>query len=90
MSEQRKKRRRKTSLTTNVGGNAAEVGAQGAESVMAVSGNESLANTEQLMEEILDSENLEAAAHRVMQNKGAAGGGRMTGGGLPAVLAANW
>ena len=90
MSEQRKKRRRKTSLTTNVGGNAAEVGAQGAESVMAVSGNESLANTEQLMEEILDSENLEAAAHRVMQNKGAAGVDGMTVDELPAFLAANW
>lgn len=57
---------------------------------MAVRNDESLAATEQIMEEVLDKENLKQALQRVMKNKGAPGIDNMTVENLPTYLAANW
>jgi len=63
---------------------------RGLEALAVVGETESLAVSEQMMEEVLDKENLKEALKKVMENKGAAGIDGMTVDKLPAYLKDNW
>jgi RNA-directed DNA polymerase len=63
---------------------------EGAEPFVAGSEPESPANTERLMEEVAEAENLRKALKRVMGNKGCAGVDRMSCRELPEYLKAHW
>jgi RNA-directed DNA polymerase len=90
MSEKRQKNRRKPASNAKVGSEASEFAMRGIEACMTVGETESLAGTEQLMEEVLDKENLKEALKRVIRNAGAPGTDKMTVAELPGYLAANW
>ena len=60
------------------------------ESLLAAHENESPANTERMMEEICEWENLKQALWGVKANKGSAGIDRMTVDGLPRYLKEHW
>lgn len=90
MSEKRQKRRKNLASKVQVESEALEGAVRGAESRMAVGENESLAVSEQLMEEVLEPDNLKMALKRVKQNRGAAGVDGMSVDELPAYLVANW
>src|SRR5271167_1543255 len=64
--------------------------AQEVEVVMAPAEPESLASTEHLMEAICDPDNIEAAMHAVVRNKGAPGIDGITVKQLPGILSARW
>jgi len=73
------------------GGSEASKGmSEATESCKARTGSERLVETEQLMEEILTEENLEAALKRVIQNEGAAGIDGVKVEELPSYLVMNW
>jgi RNA-directed DNA polymerase len=90
MNEKRQNNRKYPASDGQVVSEAYESAERGTETRMAASGNESLARSERLMEEILDKENLKRAANRVMQNKGAAGIDGMKAEELPVYLAVKW
>lgn len=90
MSDKRQKRRRNPTSKARVGSEASDDAMRGFETLATIGETESLAVTEQLMEEVLDKENLKAALKEVMQNEGAAGIDGMTVEKLPAYLKDNW
>jgi RNA-directed DNA polymerase len=90
VSEKRQKIWNKPALKARVGSEASDGAMRGSETQMAINETESLAVTEQLMEEVLNKNNLEEALKQVMQNKGAAGIDGMTVEELPAYLKENW
>jgi RNA-directed DNA polymerase len=77
-------------LPTPGRGEAPRPDAREVEVVTAITGPESLARGEHLMEAICDPENIEAASRAVMRNKGAPGVDGITVRQLPGVLRARW
>src|SRR5437660_7396611 len=71
-------------------GEACEAGREEAESLSTVNGPESPANTNRLMEEVCERENLKEALRRVKANKGSAGVDGMTVGGITDYLKQHW
>jgi RNA-directed DNA polymerase len=71
-------------------GEAREAGREGTESSAATSGPERPANTNRLMEEVCERENLKAALRQVRANKGSPGVDGMTVGGLKDYLKQHW
>ena len=90
MSEKRQKNRRNPSSKAKVGSEASDSALRGFEALEAIGETESLAVSEQMMEEVLDKENLKEALKKVMENKGAAGIDGMSVDKLPAYLMENW
>lgn len=90
MNEQRQKIWNKPASKARVGSEASDGAMRGSETQMAINETESLAVTEQLMNEVLNKNNLEEALKQVMRNKGAAGIDGMTVEELPAYLKENW
>jgi RNA-directed DNA polymerase len=71
-------------------GEACEAGREGIESAPAVRATESPANTNRLMEEVCERENLREALRRVRANKGSPGVDGMTVGGIKDYLRQHW
>src|SRR6266567_5470613 len=71
-------------------GEAREAGREETESSEAMSGTENPANTNRLMEEVCERENLKEALRRVKANKGSAGVDGITVGGITDYLKQNW
>src|SRR6266403_1267552 len=71
-------------------GEARQVGREETESPGATSGPENPANTNRLMEEVCERENLKAALQQVKANKGSAGVDGMTVGGITDYLKQHW
>src|SRR5882724_6301632 len=71
-------------------GEARQVGREETESPGATSGPENPANTNRLMEEVCERENLKAALQQVKANKGSAGVDGMTVGGISDYLKQHW
>jgi RNA-directed DNA polymerase len=71
-------------------GEAREAGREESESPLAAHGNESPADTNRLMEEVCERENLKEALRRVKANKGSAGVDGMTVGQLADYLKQHW
>src|SRR5215469_3594809 len=71
-------------------GEAREATGEEPESSVAMSGPESPASTNRLMEEVCERENLREALRRVKANKGSPGVDRMTVGGLTDYLKQHW
>ena len=69
---------------------AREAGGEGTESSGAMSGPESPAGTDRLMEEVCERENLKEALRQVKANKGSAGVDGMTVGGITDYLQQHW
>lgn len=90
MRGKRQKNRKSTVFDTRVGGETADDVNEGIESCMTETATESLAETERIMEEVLDLENLKDALKRVTKNGGAPGIDGMTVEELPEYLKANW
>ncbi len=90
MSGKRQKNRQGTAFDTRVGGEAADGVDEGIEPPMTEADTESLAETERLMEDVLERENLKDALKRVIKNGGAPGIDGMTVDKLPEYLKANW
>ena len=86
--------RQKIQLTLALGhgskGEARRAKFQGTEASMAERVNESLAEGEQLMEQMCERENLKRALARVKRNKGSAGVDGMSVGALPGYLKEHW
>jgi RNA-directed DNA polymerase len=90
VSEKRQKNRKESASKAKAGSEASETVLRGFESLAAGSEAESLAETEQLMKEVLEQENLKEALRKVVQNRGAAGVDGMTVDKLPEYLKGNW
>jgi RNA-directed DNA polymerase len=90
MSGKRQKSWEEPASKARVEGEAFDGALRGTETCMTEGETESLAVSEQMMEEVLDKENLKEALKRVMQNKGAAGIDGMAVEELPAYLKDNW
>src|SRR6266702_3535978 len=71
-------------------GEAREAGREETESSEAMSGTENPANTNRLMEEVCERENLKEALRRVKANKGSAGVDGMTTGAITDYLKQHW
>jgi hypothetical protein len=71
-------------------GEAREAGREETESLPTVNDPESPANTNRLMEEVCERENLKEALRRVKANKGSAGVDGMTVGGITDYLKQHW
>jgi hypothetical protein len=71
-------------------GEARQAGREATETFQAVQGAGSPANTNQLMEEVCERENLKEALRRVKANKGSAGVDGMTVGGITDYLKQRW
>ena len=71
-------------------GEAREAGRAETESSGVTNGTESPANTNRLMEEVCERENLKEALRRVKANKGSAGVDGMTVGGITDYLKQHW
>lgn len=90
MDDKRQKNQKELTSQARVGSEASEGAMGGFESSAAAGATESLAETEHMMEEVLDKGNLIEALNKVMENKGAAGIDGMTVDKLPAYLKENW
>lgn len=90
MSGKRQKNRKSTVFDTRVGGEAADGVPEEIEPRMTGTETERLADTERLMEEVLERGNLKDALKRVIKNGGAPGIDGMSVEELPAYLKANW
>ena len=90
VSEKRQKSRNESTSNARVSGETASESARGSEASTAKGQTETPASTQNLMEEVLESENLKRAYQRVVQNKGAAGVDRLNVDDLKPYLAANW
>lgn len=90
MNEKRQKNRKRPASKAKAGSEAPGGATRGFEASPTTNEIESLAGSEQLMEELLDKENLKTALTRVIKNAGAPGIDKMTVEELPAHLAANW
>jgi len=71
-------------------GEAREAGGEGTEASRMMNGTESPANTNRLMEEVCERENLKEALRRVKANKGSAGVDGITVGGIIDYLKQHW
>src|SRR5271170_8096922 len=71
-------------------GEARTAGREETESSVAMSGTENPANTNRLMEEVCERENLKEALRRVKANQGSAGVDGMTVGGISDYLKQHW
>ena len=71
-------------------GEAREAGREGTESSEATNGLENPAETDRLMEEVCERENLKEALRQVKANKGSAGADGMTVGGITDYLKQHW
>lgn len=89
VTEKRQKNDRDITFVAGDKGEALKTEIQGTESAAATDENQTPA-TDSFMEEILETENLKRAFHKVVQNKGAAGIDGMKVESLQAYLAANW
>lgn len=90
MRGKRQKNRNHTAFNTRVGGEATDGVVQGSESNTTTTETERLANTDRMMEEVLERENLKDALKQVIKNGGAPGIDGMTVEDLPAYLKASW
>ena len=77
-------------LSATPTGEARQAGREETESFRATNGTENPANTNRLMEEVCERENLKAALQRVKANKGSAGVDGMTVGGITDYLREHW
>lgn len=90
MDEKRQKNRKELASKAEVGREASETAWRGFESTVTAGDAESLAETEHMLEEVLDKENLKEALRKVLENKGAAGIDGMTVDKLPEYLKETW
>jgi len=90
MDDRRQKNQNKLASKARVGSEASDGAMRGFESFEAVGTTESLAETEHMLEEVLDKENLKEALNKVLENEGAAGIDGMTVDKLPDYLKENW
>lgn len=90
MDEKRQKNRRESASKGEGGSEASDGTKRGLESFKASGATENLAETEYMLEEVLDKENLKEALNKVLENKGAAGIDGMSVDKLPAYLKENW
>lgn len=90
MNDKRQKIQKELASKAKVGNEVSESAMRGTETFEMMGATENLAETEHMMEEVLDEENLEEALSKVLENKGAAGIDGMTVDKLPAYLKENW
>lgn len=90
MSDRRQKTQLELALTTGEQSEALRAGGQGTEPLAAERGTDSPADTERLMEEVCERENLQEALKRVRQNGGRPGIDGMTVEELPGYLKEHW
>ena len=90
MSDRRQKIQLELALTTREQSEALRTGGQGTEPLAAKRGADSPANTDRLMEEVCERENLKAAVKRVRRNGGSPGIDGMTVEELPGYLKEHW
>jgi len=90
VDDKRRKTQKELASMAKVGNEVSENAMRGLESFEAIGATENLAETEHMMEEVLNEENLEEALSKVQENKGAAGVDGMTVNRLPAYLKENW
>ena len=90
MSDKRQKNQLVLAFTEMSRSEAPRDSEEGTESLMAKRDDESLAGSEQLMEEVCEWENCKQALARVKSNKGSAGIDGMTVGQLPDYLKQHW
>jgi len=90
MDDRRQKIQLKLALEQGSKGEARRSKSQGTETSMAERVNESLAEGEQLMEQVCERENLKRALARVKRNQGSAGVDGMSVGALPGYLKEHW
>ena len=90
MSDMRQKTQRELASARGTRGDAPSVVARGTESPRAASALERQADTERLMEEVCERENLKRALRRVRSNKGSPGIDGMTVEELPGYLREHW
>ena len=77
-------------LSATPTGEARQAGREETESFRATNGTENSANTNRLMEEVCERENLKEALQRVKANKGSGGVDGMTIDGITGYLKQNW
>ena len=90
MSDTRQQSQHELVSTTEARGEAPRAVVRGTESPRAASAIERQANTERLMEEVCERENLKRALRRVRSNKGSPGIDGMTVNELPGYLREHW
>src|ERR1035437_6745067 len=90
MSDKRQKNQMQLAFPEERRGEAPRPDGEGTESLAAKRPAESPAETERLMEEVVERENLKEALKRVKANKGSAGVDGMTVGGISDYLKAQW
>ena len=90
MSDTRQQSQHELVSTTEARGEAPRAVVRGTESPRAASAIERQANTERLMEEVCERENLKRALRRVRSNKGSPGIDGMTVDELPGYLREHW
>ena len=90
MSDTRQKSQHELASATEARGEAPRAVARGAESPRAASAIERQANTERLIEEVCERENLKRALQRVRSNQGSPGIDGMTVDELPGYLRQHW
>jgi RNA-directed DNA polymerase len=90
MSDKRAKIQKKLAFSPETKGEAPKTGSEGTESLAAKRSAESPAETERMMEEVVERENLLEAWKRVKANKGSPGGDGMTVQALPDYLREHW
>ena len=90
MSDPRQQSQHELVSTTEARGEAPRAVVRGTESPRAASAIERQANTERLMEEVCERENLKRALRRVRSNKGSPGIDGMTVDELPGYLREHW
>jgi RNA-directed DNA polymerase len=90
MSDKRPKIQKKLAFSPETKGEAPKTGSEGTESLAAKRSAESPAETERMMEEVVERENLLEAWKRVKANKGSPGGDGMTVQALPDYLREHW
>jgi RNA-directed DNA polymerase len=88
--DKRQNIQQKLDFSSAPAGEACEAGREGIESAPAVRTTESPANTNRLMEEVCERENLREALRRVRANKGSPGVDGMTVGGIKDYLKQHW
>jgi RNA-directed DNA polymerase len=88
--DKRQNIQQKLDFSSAPAGEACEAGREGIESAPAVRATESPANTNRLMEEVCERENLREALRRVRANKGSPGVDGMTVGGIKDYLKQHW
>ena len=90
MSDRRQKNQMQLAFSEDRRGEAPRTEGEGTESLVAKRPAESPAETERLMEEVVERENLKEALKRVRANKGSPGVDGMTVHALPDYLKEHW